>query len=421
MTNIMAQIILILILFFNITLKAQVIDESLSSYPPLILKIMDLFPRWQPDLSATEACKLSLTKENLDPDQCRASYKLNIFDSFRSKLFFKFDALGAFNFQKVDFQIQPDLKIRGLLGLHKNQKRPMVIFRMGIHGNRDELLAERYLVKILYEDLGLHVLVLESLTSHGFLVENKEVSVGGFEEGLHTYYILNQIEHHEFSWADQVTSLHLVGLSMGGEGVFLTTYLDEKTQHAIKSVVNFCPVVNLKKDFDRLNEPGIKNVFADFWNSRRLQEITKKDERLKNISLWPMLFDLKPRFANTVFSWLGERRISPLLSIDQFQKKFPEIKLPHEFNQHIQKSHNLFELNNFWNFYENLKTPFTIISTKNDRVVFNDINTDSIRTGQQPGHFDQVKYVDLQGFHCSLAEEYQWPFLVELIKRSLQL
>ncbi len=398
----------------------QRIDETLSSYPKIILKIMNQIPRWSPDLTMSDTCKQNLQSKILQPDQCRAQYQLNFFDSFRSKLFFDFDAIEKYNFKNIDLVIQNKIKVRGLLGLHSNKKKPLIIFRMGIHGNRDEFLAEKFLIRILYQELGYHVLMIESLTSHGFIVENNELSVGGTEEGLHTSYILNLIHQKKFDWVNQVSSIHLMGISMGSEGIFLATYLDEKMNHLLKSSTVFCPLVSLQKNFDRLSEPGLKNAFADLWNSRRLQAIKQKDEKLAKINLWPMLFNLKPLFAPAVFQWLDQKRIKPLFSVNDFEKEFGEVKLPSEFKKHLNSSQGLFKFNHFWPVFENKVTPITIVSTADDQVVFNDLNTEMIRSKKQPGVFKNTKFVDLKGFHCSLAEEYQWPFLVELVKRSVE-
>ena len=58
--------------------------------------------------------------------------------------------------------------------------------------------------------------------------------------------------------------------------------------------------------------------------------------------------------------------------------------------------------------------------TPNDVMAINDLNSNLIRNGQQPGTFKQVSFVDVEGFHCGLAQEYQWPFLVELVRRGLE-
>ena len=396
------------------------IADQLTSYPEIILNIMNKVPRWVPSVEVTSSCLASLKNPVLKPDLCRISKKLNFFDSFRSKLFFDFDAEGEIGFKKIDIDLTPSVKARGLLGLQANEKRPLVIFRMGIHGNRDEFMAERYLIKILYQELGYHVLMLESLTSHGNILASKNISFGGLEEGLQTFYILNLINNNEFSWTSQVTDIHLVALSMGGEGAFLTTYLDEQTIKKIKSIEVLCPLINLETTFKNHFKPGLTNAVGDIWNSLRLKALTEKTMVLQELSMWKMLIDLKPRYSPLVLDYLNQTVKKPLLSLSDFENRFKHLKWPLEFVNHMQKDQSYLERNNFWPFFKNEKTPIQFILTPHDVMAINELNSDLIRKHQQPGTFNKVKFMDLDGFHCSLAQEYQWPFLVEIVRRGLE-
>lgn len=402
-----------------LTQKSLSQSEELTSYPSIIYKTMTRLSKWAPNPDVTDKCKLTFSSPELTPAQCEANYNLSFLDNFKSKLFFDFDLSDAKKFQKVTFELKPNLKIRGLLALqNNNQKKPLVIFRMGIHGNIDEFLAERFLMKLIYKDLKYNVLVLESLTSHGFLKLNDRVTVGGFEEGLHTFYILNQITNGEFSWAKDITDIHLIGVSMSGAGVFLTTYLDEQNQHKIKSVQTFCPLINLQKTFEYHSKSGLSSAFGDLWNQQRLNALSAKNTDLEKISLWPMIFDLKPRFTPSAFDWLSKKEPKPLLDLQTIQKKFPKIKWPADFVAHIENSKSLYQLNDFWPIFKNQKTPIKIYVTPNDPAVINSLNTDRIRSGQQAGDFSKTKIIDLKGLHCALAAEYQWPFLVEMLRRG---
>ena len=313
---------------------------------------MNKLPRWKASELTTPECLASLKQPQLNPSLCHIKEKLDFINSFRSKIFFDFDAEGKHGFKNIDFPQTPTLKVRGLIGLHEKtetqMRRPLVIFRMGIHGNRDEFMAERFLVKILYQDLGYHVLMLESLTSHGFVMANDKISFGGLEEGLQTFYILNQIYQKEFPWVDQISTIHLMALSMGGEGAFLTTYLDEQTRHQIKSVQILCPLINLEKTFDFHSKPGLVNAFGDFWNSLRLKAFTARAPELQKLEMWKMIFDWKPRYSYRVIELIDQQINAPLLTIDDIEKKFPDLKIPQDFKQLLKKGRTLYERNNFW-------------------------------------------------------------------------
>lgn len=382
--------------------------------------MMSLVPSWSPDLSLDEKCKEAIVKPVIDEKACRAHYKLNPFDSYRSKIFFDFKKDQTGDFKKVDFKVRPGVVIRGLLGLQKEKKRPLVIFRMGIHGNRDEFLAERYLIRILFDDLGYHVLMLESLTSHGYIRSNDQVAIGGFEEAMQTLFVLNLIRYKKVEWQKDIASIHLMALSMGGAGVMLASSVDEQMAHQVKSVQLFCPLINLQQTFERMSQPGVFNAFVDYWNSQRLIALTEKFPKLQQLSLWPMLFDFKPRFALEVLNQFNQNKVISVIKPQDFSHHFPGFKFPQNLTHFIDQSHTLYEVNQFWKIFKNQSTPIQIIYTPNDPLVFNDLNVDKIMKGTQEGIFQKTSFMQLVGTHCALAEEYQWPYLVEIVRRQIE-
>jgi hypothetical protein len=394
--------------------------DDLTSYPPLIFNTMTRLSKWSENPQATAECKLTFSSPQLSPPKCEMREWLNPLDTFKSNLFFNFDLSDKQKFKKEIFELKPGLKIRGLLGLHENQKRPLVIFRMGVHGNIDEFLAERFFMKLIYENLGYHVLALESLTSHGYLKLNDRITIGGIEEGLHTFFILNQITHGNFAWTKDVTDIHLVGVSMSGAGLFLATYLDEQNEHKIKSTQAFCPLINLEKTFEYHSRPGLFSAFLDLWNSRRLKALYDKNPSLNEIPLWKIFFDLKPRFTPAALEWINHKEPQPLLDLKTFKNQFTDIRFSPEFIQHVENSKSFYQLNDFWPLFKNQKTPLKIYVTPDDPAVVNFLNTDLIRNGRQPGDFSKTQIMDLKGVHCGLASVYQWPFLVEILKRGFE-
>lgn len=408
----------------------SVINDSpkMSIYPDWLLSKMVQSKGWTPSLEVSADCKLSFSSPELLPEKCEAHYKLSIWDTFLSRMFVDFDLADQAKFQRVQFEPQPGLKIRGLLGLQtKNsivQKAPLVIIRMGLFGNIDEILAERYLVRIAHENLGFHLLIVESLTSHGHLMQNDEYSVGGIEEGLHTFYILNLITHDKLPWAKNISDIYLMGISLGGPGAFVTNYLDEqslingqKKKPDIKAIELFCPVVNLQETFAEHSKSGFFNAIADIWNSRRLLALRLRDKNLEDLAWLKTIFDFTPRFVPRVLNDLNQKRAKPIFNSENFNQ-FSDLELPPEFMKHINESKTLFELNQFWPFYKNEKTPIHIYLTAKDPMVMNHLNSELIRSEKQPGQFSQVQFIDLKGTHCMLAAEYQWPFLVELVRRG---
>ena len=354
-------------------------------------------------------------------------------------IFFDYDVSDRKKFVRFTEKLNSLVTIRGLAGIHFGEKRPLAILRMGVHGNRDEVLAERFIFKLLFDDLKMHVIMLENLTSHSYLRMNERVSFGGVEEGLHSFLILKRMQNGTFlnaatsvvdaaaeikqdiTWKDIVSSYHNVGLSLGGLGTFFTTWLDEQSGTTLKSTLQFCPLVNLKENFENLSSPSLFNTFVDVWNWRRL---TTLRSRLENYNDWDMLWSTltwTPKFTSKVVDWVDLKSPKPILSLSDIENEMPNFHFDVSVKNHLENSAGVLALNNFWKLYKNEKTPMTIITTTTDPLVKFDLNSGRIKSGKQSGIFKKTSFIELSGFHCSLASEYEWPFIVELVRRALQI
>lgn len=404
--------------------------EVISSYIPLITTVGESLLSWDPKKEAqTEST--SQTQTSLDPAQIQLGKSpteaanrepYNKLDELVKNLFVEFNVSNTQNFRKVWFQPKPDLKFRGLWGIHDfSKKRPLIILRMGIHGNVDEFLAERFLAKILFEELDANILLLESLTSHAFLSSNKNITFGGIDEGLQTFFVLNEIKSTTFN--NLVSSYHITSISMGGHGTFVTALLDQANNKQIKSILNLCPLINLKETFALHAKQGLNETLIDLWNTRRLKSLfTIYGERVELQDWWHSLFDFKPRFTNSVMKILNEERKTPLLTVADMNSLVTKMKWPAGFSEHLQNSKSFDELNSFWSFYKGVETPMMIYTTPKDPLVPNEINSEMIFRGKQAGEFNSVKYHRLErGIHCGLAAVYKWDYLVKMTKEGLEL
>lgn len=413
--------------------------EVISSYPDTVLWMMSLFSRWAPSTQSSKECDQNLASGGMDPELCRLNLDLGPLDRIRSQIFFDYDVSDQKKFVRFTEQLNSLVTIRGLAAIHFGEKRPLAILRMGVHGNRDEVLAERFILKLLFEDLKMHVIMIENLTSHSYLSMNERVSFGGVEEGMHSFLILKRMQNgtflnaaasrvdsaaelkEDFAWKEMVSSYHMVGLSLGGLGTFFTTWLDEQSGATLKSTLQFCPLVNLKENFENLSRPTFFNTFVDIWNWRRL---TALRSRIENYSTWNVLWTAltwTPSFTSKVVQWVDQKSPSPILSLADIEKEIPNLNFDHSVKNHLENSVGVLALNDFWKLYSNEKTPMTIVTTTTDPLVKFDLNSGRIKAGAQLGSFKKTTLIELNGFHCALASEYEWPFLVEMVRRALQL
>lgn len=394
--------------------------QVISSYPASLQNLITRFLRWDPKKELNNSTQL---EPILKRAQIQGAKGFSLRELMRN-LSVEFDVSDTQHFRKVWFQLTPQLKIRGLFAVQDFKvKRPLVILRMGIHGNVDELFAERFILKALYEDLAMNVLVLENLTSHAFLSQNSHATFAGIEEGLHTFAVMNFLTDKKHPFSSLISSVHLVGVSLGGQGTFVTALLDANNGQQLKSVLNFCPLINLKETFEHHSQASLKNVGIDLWNHHRLQSLqTTYSGRLQGLELWKEIFDWKPRFTPRLFEILNEERKTPLYSAGDVKKDFPNMKWPKGFVEQITQASSFYEMNDFWDLFQNVKTPFLVYSTPNDFLVTNELNIDRISDGKQPGDLKNVKIEKLdRAVHCGLASAYMWDDVVKMIRAGLNL
>ena len=408
--------------------------QVLSTYPSWMQAIYTHALSWEPRVKSEQqmdqnSCRLSFSSQNLEG-------KLSELSQFEkekpeciylpgadkapgiAKLFkvlsVQFDLSDANHFRKVIFNIpsaeEKQIHIRGLLAIHDDQKpRPLVILRMGIHGNVDEFLAERFIAKVAYEDFDYNFLALENLTSHGYVSQDNPITFGGVDEGLQTYSVIQEIKNSNLG--KLISAIHLIGISLGAHGVFLTTTLDEANHHDIKSSTVFCPVVNLISTLKFHSEAVPYSAFVDLWNRRRLKAIPEKIPELDHTEWWKTFFDFKPRFMPAILAYIDKHQRKPA------EKMPAEMKWPDGLQAHFEKDQSFSNMNNFWPFYKNTKTPFLIVTTANDILVSEEINTAMILQKKQPGDFTKTHVLQLShGTHCGLPPDYQWNFIVSLLK-----
>lgn len=391
--------------------------EIISSLFPFAKEAGQFFWNWNPEKEPKK------TSDQVYTDQLGVDVLAST-NRFMKNLFIEFDVSNTNNFRKVWFKPTPTVRFRGLFGIHDfSKKRPLVILRMGIHGNVDELIPERFLAKLIYDDLDANFLILENLSSHAFLVKNKNISFAGVDEGLQTFWALHEINKSKLSLI--TSSVHLVAASMGGHGTFVTALLDQQNGHKIKSILNFCPLINLQPTVEHLLQTSFKNAAIDLWNAWRARAILSTyGNETAFADLWKTIFDFKPRFTAAMFDLLDRDHKPPLITPSELEQLMPNMKWPtgvaSGFKRHLENSETFFALNDFWPHYQGVKTPIMIYTTPDDPLVINKLNSELIFRGEQPGDFTSLKYHRLErGIHCGLPAVYQWNYIVKLMKDGL--
>ena len=184
-----------------------------------------------------------------------------------------------------------------------------------------------------------------------------------------------------------------------------------------------CPLVNLQDTFAFHAQSGFKNALVDLWNFHRMKVLYGSYEnQFKDVNLFKILIDLKPRFVPRLMQILNTERTRPLLTAAEIQRQVSDVKWPKGFYDLLTNSKSFYEFNDFWKLYQGVKTPFMVYTTPTDPLVINGLNSEKIFLNQQAGDFKSLKFQRLdRGLHCGLAPVYPWVQVVKMIKDGLDL
>lgn len=308
-------------------------------------------------------------------------------------------------FHRVVFNLPGGINLKGLLALKGDyKKRPFVVIRLGIYSNVEEFLPERYLLMHLFEQGLANVLVLENMSSADFIANNIRHSLGGFDEGVQNIQVAKILRNPEEPLSQLISSLHFMGISLGGHGVLFASLLNQynNSGRLIQSFTGICPVVNLQQTLNSLVQPNILGVGADFWSSQRLEGLQKRDPILANYG-WPDIFKLKPIFLPRAVDFITE----------QFEKNPPalgSVQLPPA----PYSAKSFWQANNFWSVYRNISSPLLVMGTKDDIAVSPNENLYWLKEKSRAWNSQIGTVVFEKGFHCTLPVAYDWASMTSL-------
>jgi predicted alpha/beta-fold hydrolase len=300
----------------------------------------------------------------------------------------------------VMFHLPGGVNVKGLLGLKSDGvKRPLVILRLGIFSNTLEFFPERFLFMQLFEQSPFNILVLESLSGSEFVEHNETFSIGGVEEGLQNFWIAKQLQNSNEPLSELIDSVHMVGVSLGGNGVFFAALLNQWNQKPISSFMAFCPLVNFAETFNFHRAHPWSMKIMNFWANARLPKLKV---------LYPGVS--KENFLGDVFEKLKlEQRPLPA--------EYSALSLPANF-----AGKSFLERLDFWSDWKNLQTPFLVLASKNDPIVPFQINSERLLNKKIDTGNSKLEVVSLpQGIHCSLPAAYKWNPMTSVLQKYIKM
>jgi hypothetical protein len=267
-------------------------------HPFWVQTLINRFLAWQPlDSTPTPTgdCDLYKLRESIRTESDNR-LQTQIMNQFRSKCPQLFTVGSSFSlvqglqifsmkydidqnpfFHRVVFQLPDGEKLKGVLAIRDTKRRPLVIVRAGITGNVEEAFAERFFFYQFFERGLFNVLLVENMTGTDYIHYNHSMNFGGIAESYQNIWLAKTLTSPRQPISQFIQSLHLVGLSLGGQGVLTAAWLAryQSNPHLFSSFMAFCPLVNTVETFDYLFQKSWMRYPLEIWAHSRFGELKK--------------------------------------------------------------------------------------------------------------------------------------------------
>jgi pimeloyl-ACP methyl ester carboxylesterase len=311
------------------------------------------------------------------------------------------------NVKTIDVPGFGDLKIHAQLLLKdENQARPMVIVQCGLQCdfNNNSL---KPMVMHLFDEAPFNLLLLPSYTSPTFQKENHVFTVGGFDEGRKIMYVAKWLQSDAFAYRKLVSSVHLVGISLGGHAaLYAAIYnsydaMPDGTPY-IKTIVVGCPAIDLEKSIRNLYKKGFvgKHLFQAFWKQIRdvlsfVPDTVRAIARRQGDN--PRLEDTPDVIGEAAVAYYAQETQKDGWDLAPFQ------------DVRIQSEAELWKYNRFQDFAQLVKHPVFIWSSDNDCVVSPEANSHVLikKFRNDPDSQFNILLTE-RGGHCDFGPTYGW-------------
>ncbi|MGE0633507.1 MAG: hypothetical protein AB7O96_13930 [Pseudobdellovibrionaceae bacterium] len=220
-------------------------------------------------LWSQEFQKLQITCESRWRRQRATAEILNL-----RSLYFKNEYWLDKRITPLEFDLQNGSKVRAMLGVQEGEEsRPLVVFRCGIFCNSSRAFAEKSMIASYFNDnKKYHFLLIGSSTGAEQLELNHKVGVGASTEGPENLEIIETLKTQNMELMKKVSSVHLVGVSLGANGVLLAHSLQKEKNPLYSSFTVFCPVVKLKETLIEMTKSDVDAYVFGAWFWYRLRK-----------------------------------------------------------------------------------------------------------------------------------------------------
>lgn len=310
----------------------------------------------------------------------------------------KYDICEHPNINKFHLSMKPGYVVRGILALKDSiQARPLVIMKCGVYCNIEDSGSQGQLMHF-FDAAPFNVILLGNFTGSHFMIDNQKVLMGGFEEGMQVINFVKWLKTTPLQ--KYISSVHLVGISLGSHSTFYASYLSKFNDVKINSSLALCPVLDYEK--------SVKSLFNGLSTPLSRRKLLGELNKLGDF--FPEAINLfKPN--NKLPKGKEIPEMLARISV-QFYKKHPDgWQLPPFENVKIQSEEDLWKYNNFLNYsLEANKVPLLAFASRNDWIVPYQHNVlelnKQLTTNKNDASIATVS-VD-NGNHCASDLAYGW-------------
>lgn len=172
----------------------------------------------------------------------------------------------------IQWSFKNHSRLRGYLFFKGGpEKKPLVILRPGVFSHLRSSIAERFLMMMLFEEGPFHLLLLPSNSGSDYIEDNHQIGFGDESEHSQTSEILDQLHDPQQPLNQYISRIHLVGMSLGNYGLFLTNANERKKHDSLLDRSLFlCPAIDLKSSFAQITNNQLHQLFLRLWFYLRL-------------------------------------------------------------------------------------------------------------------------------------------------------
>lgn len=315
------------------------------------------------------------------------------------------------NSREVKFQLTSNLSngriwqdtIRGLLALQPTtDPRPLVVIKCGLLCSTSDSALFRNVMMQGFDESPFHLLILNGNTSAEYVMDNERISIGGLDEGKQIFELAKWLRDSS-PLKNKISSLHLIGVSAGGQSVLYAAANNSYERRSngskvINSVASLCPVVNLENSIDFLfNESIAGGLFYDeLWeNTQEIAPWVPDLSRFIDFRNPPQQSALAEALARaSSFYYEGLPR-------DWYKRPFER--------ESLDTYESFWRANAFETYGELVNTPTLVWAPRNDLIVSYHRNGKVLkRLVQQARNQNYVFLRTPKGSHCGFSLSYGW-------------